>query len=75
MDSGRNSIIGTATAVADHSEEDVYIKNEQTHGELGHRMAEDEAQAPTGPRKFQHACTYHRHHFEVFVPNLVFALF
>ncbi|KAG8950622.1 hypothetical protein FRC04_007246 [Tulasnella sp. 424] len=55
MDSGRNSTIGKGAAVADHSEEDVYIKNEQTHGELGHRMAEDEAKAPTGPRKFQHA--------------------
>ncbi|KAG8950619.1 hypothetical protein FRC04_007243 [Tulasnella sp. 424] len=49
MDSSRTSIAGTAV------DEDVYIKNEQTRGELGHRMAEDEAQAPTGPRKFQHA--------------------
>ncbi|KAG9047650.1 hypothetical protein FS837_001778 [Tulasnella sp. UAMH 9824] len=52
MDSGRNSITGTA--VSDHVDEDAYIEKEQTRGELGHRMAEDEAQAPAGPRKFQH---------------------
>ncbi|KAG8950615.1 hypothetical protein FRC04_007239 [Tulasnella sp. 424] len=49
MDSSRTSIAGTAV------DEDLYIKNEQTRDELGHRMAEDESQAPTGPRKFQHA--------------------
>lgn len=47
--SGRNSITGTAI-----DDEDGYIKREQSRGELGHRMAEDEAQAPAGPRKFQH---------------------
>ncbi|KAG9043519.1 hypothetical protein FS837_009467 [Tulasnella sp. UAMH 9824] len=52
MDSSRNSIAGTA--VDDHVSEDVYIEKEQTRRELGHRMAEDEAQAPVGPRKFQH---------------------
>ncbi|KIO28765.1 hypothetical protein M407DRAFT_176434 [Tulasnella calospora MUT 4182] len=52
MDSSRNSI--TRTVVDDHADEDSYIEKEQTRGELGHRMAEDEAQAPTGPRKFQH---------------------
>ncbi|KAG9047508.1 hypothetical protein FS837_002093 [Tulasnella sp. UAMH 9824] len=52
MDSSRNSIAGTT--VDGHSKEDTYIKKEPTRGELGHRMAEDEVQAPTGPRKFQH---------------------
>lgn len=54
MDSDRNSVLGTA--VEGHEEEDAYIKKEEAQGELGHRMAEDEAEAPTGPRKFQHGC-------------------
>lgn len=54
MDSGRNSVTGTA--VDEHLDEDAYIQTEQARKELGHRAAEDEAQAPAGPRKFQHGC-------------------
>ncbi|KAG8919638.1 hypothetical protein FRC01_001192, partial [Tulasnella sp. 417] len=53
MDSSRNSVLGE-TIVGGHEDEDAYIKKEQAREELGHRMAEDEAQAPAGPRKFQH---------------------
>ncbi|KAG8952839.1 hypothetical protein FRC00_006594 [Tulasnella sp. 408] len=52
MDSGRTSVTGTA--FDEHFDEDAYIQTEQARKELGHRAAEDEAQAPTGPRKFQH---------------------
>lgn len=56
LDSSRNSVNGTAFNVP--FEEDGYIKTEEERGELGKRAAEDEIHAPTGPRKFQHACAF-----------------